>query len=162
MFCCWPWFKLFKLLSCGLLLALAAALVLALAAALVLALALAATASVSLEFLEHTSDSLDSAARSLPWCRATVQSSIHGSDIVGEGTLKQKEIGYKSKRCKMLTLLATSFHIIAQMHTLWALIWYWDHLKNFIAEIPQGPLVMSIGTIWVTPKRSQGPPAMGF
>ena len=99
-FCCWPWFKLFKLLSCGLLLALAAALVLALAAALVLALALAATVSVSLEFLEHTSDSLDSAARSLPWCRATVQSSIHGSDIVGEGTLKQKEIGYKSKRCK--------------------------------------------------------------
>ena len=84
-FCCWPWFKLFKLLSCGLLLALAAA--------LVLALALAATVSVSLEFLEHTSDSLDSAARSLPWCRATVQSSIHGSDIVGEGTLKQKEIG---------------------------------------------------------------------
>ena len=30
---------------------------------------------------------------------------------------------------------------------LWALIWYWDHLKNFIAEIPQGPLGMSIGTI---------------
>ena len=92
-FCCWPWFKLFKLLSCGLVLALTAALVLALAAALVLALALAATVSVSLEFLEHTSDSLDSAARSLPWCRATVQSSIHGSDILGEGTLKQKEIG---------------------------------------------------------------------
>ena len=21
---------------------------------------------------------------------------------------------------------------------VWALIWYWDHLKNFIAEIPQG------------------------
>ena len=31
-----------------------------------------------------------------------------------------------------------------------ALIWYWDHLKNFFAEIPQGPLGMSIGTIWVT------------
>ena len=45
---------------------------------------------------------------------------------------------------------------------LWALIWYWDHLKNFIAEIPQGPLGMSIGTIWVTQKRSQGPPARGF
>ena len=44
----------------------------------------------------------------------------------------------------------------------WALIWYWDHLKNFIAEIPQGPLEMSIGTIWVTQKRSQGPPARGF
>ena len=43
-----------------------------------------------------------------------------------------------------------------------ALIWYWDHLKNFIAEIPQGPLGMSIGTIWVTQKRSQGPPARGF
>ena len=36
-----------------------------------------------------------------------------------------------------------------------ALIWYWDHLKNFIAEIPQGPSEMSIGTIWVTQKRSQ-------
>ena len=44
----------------------------------------------------------------------------------------------------------------------WALIWYWDHLKNFIAEIPQGPLGMSIGTIWVTQKRSQGPPERGF
>ena len=44
----------------------------------------------------------------------------------------------------------------------WALIWYWDHLKNFIAEIPKGPLGMSIGTIWVTQKRSQGPPARGF
>ena len=44
----------------------------------------------------------------------------------------------------------------------WALIWYWDHLKNFIAEIPQGPLGMSIGTIWVTQKRFQGPPARGF
>ena len=43
-----------------------------------------------------------------------------------------------------------------------ALIWYWDHLKNFIAEIPQGPLGMSIGTIWVTQKRFQGPPARGF
>ena len=43
-----------------------------------------------------------------------------------------------------------------------ALIWYWDHLKNFIAEIPQGPSGMSIGTIWVTQKRSQGPPARGF
>ena len=43
-----------------------------------------------------------------------------------------------------------------------ALIWYWDHLKNFIVEIPQGPLGMSIGTIWVTQKRSQGPPARGF
>ena len=31
-----------------------------------------------------------------------------------------------------------------------ALIWYWDHLKNFIAEIPQGTFGMSIGTIWVT------------
>ena len=31
-----------------------------------------------------------------------------------------------------------------------ALIWYWDHLKNFIAEIPQGPLGTSIGTIWMT------------
>ena len=44
----------------------------------------------------------------------------------------------------------------------WALICYWDHLKNFIAEIPPGPLGMSIGTIWVTQKRSQGPPARGF
>ena len=44
----------------------------------------------------------------------------------------------------------------------WALIWYWDHLKNFIAEIPQGPLGMSIGTIRVTQKRSRGPPARGF
>ena len=43
-----------------------------------------------------------------------------------------------------------------------ALIWYWDHLKNFIAEIPQGPLGMSIGNIWVTQKRFQGPPARGF
>ena len=43
-----------------------------------------------------------------------------------------------------------------------ALIWYWDHLKNFITEIPQGPLGMSIGTIWVSQKRSQGPPARGF
>ena len=43
-----------------------------------------------------------------------------------------------------------------------ALIWYWDHLKNFIKEIPQGPLVMFIGTIWVTQKRFQGPPARGF
>ena len=43
-----------------------------------------------------------------------------------------------------------------------ALIWYWDHLKNFIAEIPQGPLGMSIGTIWVTQRRSQGSPAKGF
>ena len=43
-----------------------------------------------------------------------------------------------------------------------ALIWYWDHLKNFIAEIPQGPLGMSIGTNWVTQKWSQGPPARGF
>ena len=42
---------------------------------------------------------------------------------------------------------------------LWALIWYWDHLKNFIAEIPHGHLGMSIGTIWVTQKRFQGPPA---
>ena len=32
----------------------------------------------------------------------------------------------------------------------WALIWYWDHLKIFFAEIPQGPSGMSIGTIWVT------------
>ena len=32
----------------------------------------------------------------------------------------------------------------------WALICYWDHLKNFIAEIPQGPLEMSMGTIWIT------------
>merc|ERR1712069_12893 len=47
-------------------------------------------------------------------------------------------------------------------HLYWALIWYWDHLKNFIAEIPQGPLGMSIGTIWVTQKRFQGPPARGF
>ena len=31
-----------------------------------------------------------------------------------------------------------------------ALIWCWDHLKNFIAEIPQGPLGISIGTILVT------------
>ena len=43
-----------------------------------------------------------------------------------------------------------------------ALIWFWDHLKNFIAEIPQGPLGMSIGTIWVTQKRFQGAPARGF
>ena len=43
-----------------------------------------------------------------------------------------------------------------------ALIWYWDQLKNFIAEIPQGPLGMSIGTIWVTQKRFQGPPARSF
>ena len=43
-----------------------------------------------------------------------------------------------------------------------ALIWYWDHLKNFIKEIPQVPLGMSIGTIWVTQKRSQGPPARVF
>ena len=43
-----------------------------------------------------------------------------------------------------------------------ALIWYWDHLKNFIAEIPQGPLGMTIGTIWVTQNRSQGTPARGF
>ena len=45
---------------------------------------------------------------------------------------------------------------------IWALIWYWDHLKIFFAEIPQGPSGMSIGTIWVTQKRSQGPPARGF
>ena len=48
-------------------------------------------------------------------------------------------------------------HII---HIIWfrALIWYWDHLKNFIADIPQGPLGMSIGTIWVTQKKgSRGP-----
>ena len=50
-----------------------------------------------------------------------------------------------------------SSHIIYR-----ALIWYWDHLKNFIAEIPQGPLGMSIGTIWVTQKWFQGPPARGF
>ena len=43
-----------------------------------------------------------------------------------------------------------------------ALIWYWDHLKNFIAEIPQGPLGMSFGTIWVTQKWFQGPPARVF
>ena len=48
------------------------------------------------------------------------------------------------------------------LFSFWALIWYWDHLKNFIAEIPQGPLGMSIGTIWVTQKRFQGPPARGF
>ena len=46
--------------------------------------------------------------------------------------------------------------------SVWALIWYWDHLKNFIAEIPQGPLGMSIGTIWMVQKRFQGPPARGF
>ena len=44
----------------------------------------------------------------------------------------------------------------------WALIWYWDHLKNFIAEIPQGPSGMSIGTIWMAQKRFQGPPGRGF
>ena len=33
------------------------------------------------------------------------------------------------------------------INLFWALIWYWDHLKNFIAEIPQGPLGISIGTI---------------
>ena len=53
-------------------------------------------------------------------------------------------------------------HIGDKKVLLWALIWYWDHLKNFIAEIPQGPLEMSIGTIWVTQKRFQGPPARGF
>ena len=47
-------------------------------------------------------------------------------------------------------------------NSMWALIWYWDHLKIFIAEIPQGPLWMSIGTIWMTQKRFQGPPARGF
>ena len=48
------------------------------------------------------------------------------------------------------------------MHEFWALIWYWDHLKNFIAEIPQGPLGMSIGTIWVTQKKVPGAPSQGF
>ena len=58
----------------------------------------------------------------------------------------------------LLPLLIESQEINVQR----ALIWYWDHLKNFIAEIPQGPLGMSIGTIWMTQKRSQGPPARGF
>ena len=44
--------------------------------------------------------------------------------------------------------------VVTQSHDkpkhLRALIWYWDHLKNFIAEIPQGPLGMSTCTIWVT------------
>ena len=44
----------------------------------------------------------------------------------------------------------------------WALIWYWDHLNFFFAEIPQGPLGMFIGTIWMDQKRFQGPPARGF
>ena len=44
----------------------------------------------------------------------------------------------------------------------WELIWYWDHLKNFITEIPQGPLGIPISTIWITQKRFQGPPARGF
>ena len=48
------------------------------------------------------------------------------------------------------------------IYTYRALICYWDHLKNFIAEIPPGPLGMSIGTIRVTQKRFQGPPARGF
>ena len=52
--------------------------------------------------------------------------------------------------------------LIDDYYLYWALIWYWDHLKNFITEIPQGPLGMSIGTIWVTQKRFQGPPARGF
>ena len=43
-----------------------------------------------------------------------------------------------------------------------ALICYWDHLKNFFAEITQGPSGMSIGTIWMDQKRFQGPPARGF
>ena len=40
--------------------------------------------------------------------------------------------------------------MIGCFNSLRALIWYWDHLKIFFAEIPQGPLGMSIGTIWVT------------
>ena len=51
---------------------------------------------------------------------------------------------------------------VVTLKTQWALIWYWDHLKIFIAEIPQGPLGISIGTIWVIQKRFQGPPARGF
>ena len=56
--------------------------------------------------------------------------------------------------------LASFLQVCSNMQR--ALIWYWDHLKNFIAEIPQGPLGMSIGNIWMTQKRSQGPPARGF
>ena len=47
-----------------------------------------------------------------------------------------------------------SYFIIIKLR---ALIWCWDHLKNFIAEIPQGPLGISIGTILVTKKKFQGP-----
>ena len=38
-----------------------------------------------------------------------------------------------------------------------ALIWYWDHLKNFIVEIPQGPSGIPIGTIQIIQKGSRGP-----
>ena len=67
--------------------------------------------------------------------------------------------------CRLVLVSGTcnvSRIILALNYFIRALIWYWDHLKNFIAEIPHGHLGMSIGTIWVTQKRFQGPPARGF
>ena len=51
---------------------------------------------------------------------------------------------------------------VKDLNLVWALICYWDHLKIFFAEVPQGPLGISTGTIWITQKRFQGPPARVF
>ena len=44
----------------------------------------------------------------------------------------------------------------------WAIIRSPCNLKIFFAGIPQGPLETSPGTIGITQKRFQGPPARGF
>ena len=69
---------------------------------------------------------------------------------------------FEYKAFSKIFLCEPRYFYLLNYNQLGALIWYWDHLKNFIEEIPQGPLGMSIGTIWVTQKRSQGPPARVF
>ena len=39
----------------------------------------------------------------------------------------------------MLTVDGISIQSCSNINLDRALIWYWDHLKNFITEIPQGP-----------------------